>query len=67
MLMDRLATWLAERGDATSPLSFSAGVAALATPTRHSRAEDLLVAAERCLFAAVQSGGRVIKSIDVLG
>lgn len=66
-LTERLASWLVERGEAGAPLTFSAGVAALATPTRHSRADDLLVAAERCLFAAVQSGGRVVKSIDVLG
>lgn len=66
-LIEGLANWLVERGEAGAPVTFSAGVAALATPTRHSRADDLLDAAERCLFAAVQSGGRVIKSIDVLG
>ncbi len=66
-LTERLASWLVERGEAGALLTFSAGVAALATPTRHSRADDLLEAAERCLFAALQSGGRVIKSIDVLG
>jgi HD-like signal output (HDOD) protein len=66
-LTEQLASWLVERGEAGAPLAFSAGVATLATPTRHSRADDLLEAAERCLFAAVQSGGRVVKSIDVLG
>jgi hypothetical protein len=66
-LTEQLASWLVERGEAGAPLAFSAGVATLATPTRHSRADDLLEAAERCLFAAMKSGGRVVKSIDVLG
>ncbi|MHB0957327.1 MAG: sensor domain-containing diguanylate cyclase [Pirellulaceae bacterium] len=65
-LIDRIADWAVDEGESDTPLATSAGVAALAIPTRHSRSEDLIDAADRCLFAAKTPGGRVVKSIDVL-
>jgi diguanylate cyclase (GGDEF)-like protein len=66
VLSDAAPTWLCKHGKMDTPLSLSAGVASLATPTRSSRPEDLISAADRCLFAAKGSGGSVVKSIDVL-
>jgi HD-like signal output (HDOD) protein/GGDEF domain-containing protein len=66
-LVDHLPDWLLEQTGLTAPLALIAGVAALAAAGRNSHPEDLINAAERCLFAAKSSGGRVVKSIDVLG
>ncbi len=65
-LVDHLSDWLLDQGHATSPITAHAGVATLAAPTRNSHPEDLVEAADRCLFAVEASGGRVVKSIDVL-
>lgn len=65
-LIDRIAPWAVEQGVSDTPIATSAGVAALAVPTGRSRPEELIDAADRCLFAAKASGGRVVKSIDVL-
>jgi GGDEF domain-containing protein len=65
-LVDHLPDWLLDQGKVTAPITTTAGVAALAAPTRNSHPEDLIDAAERCLFAAKSSGGPVVKSIDVL-
>ena len=65
-LIDRIAPWAVEQGVSDTPIATSAGVAALAVPTSRSRPEELIDAADRCLFAAKASGGRVVKSIDVL-
>ncbi len=50
-----------------APLSYilSVGVATLAMPPRNFPAQDLIDAAERCLYAASTAGGRVVKSIDL--
>ena len=66
LFSDAAPNWLCEHGQIDTPLSFSAGIASSATPTRSSRPEDLISAADRCLFAAKRSGGSVVKSIDVL-
>lgn len=63
---DAAPAWLCQQGDMDISVSFSAGVASLAAPTRSSQPEDLINAADRCLFAAKRSGGSVVKSIDVL-
>jgi GGDEF domain-containing protein len=47
-------------------ISLSAGVAALAVTPRNFAAEDLVVAAHRCLHAAQSSGGGMTKSIDLM-
>ncbi|MGM0488121.1 MAG: HDOD domain-containing protein [Planctomycetota bacterium] len=59
-------TWLREQGEIDTVLSFSAGIAALAMPTRSSQSQDLIHAADRCLFAAQRAGGNLVKSVDVL-
>jgi HD-like signal output (HDOD) protein/GGDEF domain-containing protein len=65
-LLVRLPGWLAEQGKLSAPVPCSAGVATLTRPGRGSRPQDLIAAADRCLFAARASGGRVVKSIDLL-
>ena len=65
-LLSRLPAWLTERGELSGPVSCSAGVATLARPWRGAGPQDLIAAADRCLFAARASGGRVVKSIDLL-
>ncbi len=65
-LLDRWPKWVLGQRLTAVPIASSAGVATLARPSRHSRPEDLIEAAERCLFAAQSSGGHVVKSIDVL-
>lgn len=49
--------------------SFSAvlgiGIAFVATPAPNFPAEDLLSAAERCLFGSLASAGGVVKSIEI--
>lgn len=46
--------------------TISIGVASLAMALRNFASEDLESAARRCLFAARQSGGGMVKSIDVI-
>jgi len=65
-LVDHLPDWLLDQVRCSVPITTTAGVATLAAPTRSSQPEDLIDAADRCLFAAQSSGGRVVKSIDVL-
>jgi GGDEF domain-containing protein len=65
-LVDHLPEWLQDQENMNSPITASAGVAALSVPTRNFRPEDLIDAADHCLFAARSSGGGVVKSIDVL-
>ena len=65
-LLDAVPMWVLERGDVDTRIACSAGAATLAILTRSSRPEDLIDAADRCLFAARRSGGSVVKSIDVL-
>jgi GGDEF domain-containing protein len=66
LLLDAVPPWLVRHGSTDSIVSFSAGIASLATPTHASRPDDLIEAADRCLFAAQRSGGGITKSIDVL-
>jgi GGDEF domain-containing protein len=65
-LLERWPKWVLGQRLTAVPIASSAGVATLARPSRHSHPEDLIEAAERCLFAAQASGGHVVKSIDVL-
>jgi HD-like signal output (HDOD) protein len=46
-------------------LSISVGAASVALPSPNFPPKDLLVAAERCLQAALASGGNVLKSIEI--
>lgn len=46
-------------------LSVSVGLASLAMPPRNFPAEELLIAAERCLSGVQLSGGDGVKSIDI--
>lgn len=59
-------TWLCEKYKIDTVLAFSTGISALSLPTRSSQPQDLIDAADRCLFAAKRAGGNVVKSIDVL-
>ena len=54
-LVDHLPDWLLDQGILATPIASTAGVATLAVPTRNSRPEDLIDAADRCLFAAKSS------------
>ncbi len=64
--LDAMPMWLLDRGEVDTMITCSAGAATLAIVTRSSRCEDLMDAADRCLFAARRSGGSVVKSIDVM-
>jgi HD-like signal output (HDOD) protein len=46
-------------------LSISVGAASVAVPSPNFPARDLLTSAERCLQAALASGGDVLKSIEI--
>lgn len=65
-LVNHLPDWLLEQMQLSVPITASAGVAALTMATRSFHPEDLVNAADRCLFAARSSGGGAVKSIDVL-
>lgn len=51
------------RSEQLSPIAVGAGVASAATPAKNFRALSLLETAERCLTAALRSGG--VKSLEV--
>lgn len=55
--------WSAERGNAS--ISVSIGVATLPMPPRNFPCNELIEAAERCLFGVQLCGGDGIKSIDI--
>ncbi len=65
-LRDAVPVWVRNDSELDAVFSFSTGIASLATPNRSARPDDLLDAADRCLFAAKRSGGSGLKSIDVL-
>ena len=65
-LNDAVPVWMLEQGEVDAALTFSIGIASLTNPSPSARPDDLIDAADRCLFAAKRSGGCVIKSIDVL-
>jgi len=46
-------------------LSLSVGAASVAVPSPNFPPRDLLTSAERCLQAALASGGDVLKSIEI--
>lgn len=63
-----LAQWLGnliERDSGPLPLALKAGVASISAIPKSYDAGGLLAAAERCLSAALSSGGGAIKSIEV--
>lgn len=66
MLLEEIPAYLTREGALSGPLPLSVGVATLTRPGRGSQPRDLIAAADRCLFAARTSGGRVVKSIDLL-
>lgn len=59
----------ASRGGASNSsrpaMSISAGSATVSLPPRNFPAEDLVQAADRCLYGARVSGGSVLKSIEI--
>lgn len=63
MLMKSLAEWFEARGD--GGVTFSLGIATVNAPPRNFPPRELLVTAERCLSAALLSGGNCLKSLDV--
>ncbi len=65
-LSEAMPVWMRQKGVSDTAFSFSTGIASLATPSRSVRSDDLIDAADRCLFAAKRSGGGGIKSIDIL-
>ena len=46
-------------------LSVSVGVATVSLPPKNFPANDLLAAADRCLYGSLTSGGGVVKSIEI--
>ncbi len=55
----------ARRGGLRQPVTLSVGVATVALPPKNFPAEDLLAAADRCLYGSRASGGGVVKSIEI--
>ena len=55
----------ARRGGVQQPVTLSVGVATLALPPKNFPAQDLLTAADRCLYGSRASGGGVVKSIEI--
>jgi HD-like signal output (HDOD) protein/GGDEF domain-containing protein len=54
-----------EKGDAETGLAVAVGVATVALPSKNFPAEDLVKAADRCLYGSRASGGSVLKSIEI--
>jgi len=46
-------------------VSISVGLATVSLPPRNFPAQDLLTAADRCLYGSAASGGNVVKSIEI--
>jgi HD-like signal output (HDOD) protein/GGDEF domain-containing protein len=55
----------AEKGDVEAGLGIVVGLATAALPPKNFPAEDLLEAADRCLYGSRVSGGNVLKSIEI--
>jgi GGDEF domain-containing protein len=65
-LVSGVQQWSQQRGAALpTTVTISAGVATLAQPPKSFPPQELIDAAQRCLFAAQSSGGAGIKSIDL--
>jgi GGDEF domain-containing protein len=64
-LLAEIPRWAASPANGSADLQCSAGVATLAAASSNFPPQDLVAAAERCLFAAQASGGRFVKSIDL--
>jgi GGDEF domain-containing protein len=64
-LLEEIPRWAEAHTGRSIDLHCSAGVATLATPGSNYPPQQLNAAAERCLFAAQASGGRLVKSIDL--
>jgi GGDEF domain-containing protein len=54
-----------EEDEPASPLTLSVGVATVSVPPKNFPPEDLVDAAQRCLFGAQASGGNSVKSIEI--
>ena len=59
------ASWSSQRAQAGNGVTLSAGLATLAVPTCNFPTQELIDAAERCLFGAQASGGSTFKSLDI--
>lgn len=46
-------------------VTLSVGIASVAMPAKNFPADDLIAAAQRCLFGAASGGGNSVKSIDI--
>jgi GGDEF domain-containing protein len=54
-----------EKSDAEMALSIHVGAATLTIPPKNFPAQDLIEAADRCLYGSRASGGNVMKSIEI--
>jgi HD-like signal output (HDOD) protein/GGDEF domain-containing protein len=64
LLAQALAQWWEQRQEAAA-LTVSIGIATLAFPSKNFPPRELLTPAQRCLSAAILSGGNCVKSIEV--
>lgn len=64
LLAQAIEQWWEQRQEAAA-LTVSLGIATLAFPSKNFPPRELLVPAERCLSAAIMSGGNCVKSIEV--
>jgi HD-like signal output (HDOD) protein/GGDEF domain-containing protein len=64
-LLEEIPRWAAVQTDGSVDLQCTAGIATLAAPSANFPPQNLVDAAERCLFASQASGGRIVKSIDL--
>jgi GGDEF domain-containing protein len=63
--LEEIPKWVATYTGGVVELQCSAGIATLAAPSSNFLPQNLVDAAERCLFATQASGGRIVKSIDL--
>ena len=53
------------RGGVQQPIILGVGVATLRLPPKNFPAQELLTAAQRCLYGSRACGGGVVKSIEI--
>jgi GGDEF domain-containing protein len=63
--LEEIPRWVTAHTGGAVDLQCSAGIATLASPSSNFLPQNLVDAAERCLFATQASGGRIVKSIDL--
>jgi HD-like signal output (HDOD) protein/GGDEF domain-containing protein len=63
--LQEIPRWVTAHTRGAVDLQCSVGIATLATPSSNFLPQNLVDAAERCLFATQASGGRIVKSIDL--